>query len=129
MSYEEFTTGPGADKRMETLQAGGFSAKKQEEAQKKIDVMADSMQALTDGAFADFASALDTGNDNIQGFSYETGKAGAGFGGKGMGSVFGMTDAQLQGHIYHSLDEAFGNNEELAELTKNQKSHASQLLK
>ena len=92
---------------MEALLGGALTSETQEKAQKRVDVMATSAQVLKDGEFSDFQTVLDTDNDGE-------------FAGRGMSDVFGMDADTFQTEMKTALDEGFGNNEEIAELTKDQ---------
>tara|TARA_Y100000593_G_scaffold8346_1_gene15429 strand:+ start:11064 stop:18152 length:7089 start_codon:yes stop_codon:yes gene_type:complete len=125
MTYEQFTQDQEgeakgtADKRMEALLRGALTSDVQDEAQKRVDVMASASRTLASkGGFSDFAQVLDYDNDDADNF-----------GGLGMGDVFGMTGEDLRDKMETALDEGWGNNEEIAELTKDQNSALGDLLR
>ena len=131
MTYEQFTQDQEgeaegtADNRMQALLGGALTSKTQDEAQKKVDFMASSSAALDNegDTFANFADLLDYDNNDDDNF-----------GGRNMADAFGMTDDSATGgetfrkKMMEALDEGWGNNEEIAELTKKQGGALNELL-
>ena len=122
-AYKKFTqdqageTKGTANERMKALLSGSLTSKTQDEAQKKVDFMSTSSAALESGEFANFAALLDYDNDDKDNF-----------GGLSMGDAFGMTGEDLRANMEEALDEGWGNNEEIAELTKDQNNALGKML-
>jgi hypothetical protein len=122
-AYKKFTqdqageTKGTADERMKALLSGSLTSKTQDEAQKKVDFMSTSSAALESGEFANVAALLDYDNDDKDNF-----------GGLSMGDAFGMTGEDLRANMEEALDEGWGNNEEIAELTKDQNNALGKML-